>query len=119
MTPEIGKKYHDPENKSRYMIPLYEHHKHFLVEYRNKKDDSYCSVLLLDKTKISIGFLPYTPKKTLKRYGFFIKLVYDTPTDGYIIHIYNSLKDRDQKYKDLTGVVPRSKFEVSVEVDDE
>ena len=117
MTLEVGKKYHDPENKICYIVPVYEHHIHFLVEYRKKKDDSYSSVSLLDKTYISIGFVPYTPKKTLKRYGYFRNCHYANTKDRCLCLFFELESVRDANFSTDNDAVPGSKFEVSVEVD--
>ena len=119
MTLEVGKKYHTLGNSISYIVLVYEHNDYFVVDYMNREDNSYRSCSFLDKNYIlTAGFVPYTPKKTLKRYGFWIESKY--APSGFDMIFWSDAKGReDSRELWKESLVPNSDFEVSVEVDDE
>ena len=118
MTLEVGKKYHTLGNSISYIVLVYEHNDYFVVDYVNREDNSYRSCSFLDKNYIlTAGFVPYTPKKTLKRYGYFRNCHYANTKDRCLCLFFELESVRDANFSTDNDAVPGSKFEVSVEVD--
>ena len=115
---EVGKKYHNPMNKKCYIVLVHKHKEYFVVDFLNREDNSYRSCSFLDKNYIlTAGFVPYTPKKTLKRYGYFRNCHYANTKDRCLCLFFELESVRDANFSTDNDAVPGSKFEVSVEVD--
>ena len=119
MTYEIGKKYHLDYKTPRYYVCLSTHSvegKNYTVwEVRSKTNDFLMNLVVYKNS--DNNFIPYTPKKIIKKYGFLYKVPFIQPIDQYTTYVYDSQGMRDQKYNLISGVVPGSKFEISVGVD--
>lgn len=120
MTLEVGKKYHNETWQTYHVIissHMVEGIKFYLVEQRYKINNNL-HVFQAYSESYFLNFIPYTPKKTLKRYGFWIESKY--APSGFDMIFWSDAKGReDSRELWKESLVPNSDFEVSVEVDDE
>lgn len=119
MTLEVGKKYHDETWQTYHVIissHMVEGIKFYLVEQRYKINNSL-HVFQAYSESYFLNFIPYTPKKTLKRYGYFRNCRYANTKDRCLCLFFELESVRDANFSTDNDAVPGSKFEVSVEVD--